>query len=138
LAGIDLASNIITIRPRMGSEAKKHLMSKLHCQLSILYGIVQVSYTRDERDTVSNSILLHVTIPPNTQDRVMFEPLFIGAQCKSLMEGDIIIWSSDDSRITIEEFEIEKDSQTSVMIVHIGSGEYEFQVGLLLYIYVIK
>ncbi len=122
----------------MGSEAKKHLMSKLHCQLSILYGIVQVSYTRDERDTVSNSILLHVTIPPNTQDRVMFEPLFIGAQCKSLMEGDIIIWSSDDSRITIEEFEIEKDSQTSVMIVHIGSGEYEFQVGLLLYIYVIK
>jgi alpha-L-rhamnosidase len=127
LAGIDISSNIITIRPRMASEAKKHLMSKLHCQLSTLYGIVQVSYTRDERDTVSNSILLHVTIPPNTQGHVMFEPLFIGAQCKTLMEDNIIIWSSDDSRITIEEFEIEKDSQTGVMTVHIGSGEYEFQ-----------
>ncbi len=122
----------------MASEAKKHLMSKLHCQLSILYGIVQVSYTRNERDTVSNSILLHLTIPPNTQGLVMFEPLFIGAKCKTLMEDDIIIWSSDDSRITIEEFKIEKDSQTGVMTVHIGSGEYEFQVRVLLYIYVIK
>jgi alpha-L-rhamnosidase len=127
LAGIDLSSNIITIRPRMASEAKKHLMSKLHCQLSTLYGIVEVSYTRDERDTVPNSILLHVTIPPNTRSRVMFEPLFIGAKCKTLMEGDSIIWSSDNSGISMEEFEIEKDSQTGVMIVHAGSGEYEFQ-----------
>jgi alpha-L-rhamnosidase len=127
LAGIDLASNTITIRPRMASEAKKHLMSKLHCQLSTLYGIVQVFYTRDERDTGSNSILLRVTIPPNTQGRVMFEPLFIGAQCKTLMEGDIIIWSSDDSRISVQGFEIEKDSRTGVMTVHVGSGEYEFQ-----------
>jgi hypothetical protein len=92
-----------------------------------LYGIVQVSYTRDERDTGSNSILLRVSIPPNIQSRVMFEPLFTGAKCKTLMEGDIIIWSSDDSTTSIEGFEIEKDSRTDVMTVHVGSGEYEFQ-----------
>ncbi len=127
LAGIDLSSNIITIRPRMASEQKKHLMSKLHCQLSTLYGLVQVSYTRDEKDTGSNSILLRVTIPPNIQGRVMFEPLFIGAKCKTLMEDDTIIWSSDDDRTNIKGFEIEYDSRTDVMTVYVGSGEYEFQ-----------
>jgi hypothetical protein len=92
-----------------------------------LYGLVQVSYTRDEKDTGSNSILLRVTIPPNIKGRVMFEPLFIGAKCKTLMEGDTIIWSSDDDRTNIKGFEIEKDSRTGVMTVYVDSGEYEFQ-----------
>jgi alpha-L-rhamnosidase len=127
LAGIDPSSNVITIRPRMASEAKKHLMSKLNCQLSTLYGIVHVSYTRDERDTVANSILLRVAIPPNAQGRVMFEPLFVGGQCKTLMEGDNVIWSSDVSSTSVEGFDIEKDSTTGLMTVHVGSGEYEFQ-----------
>jgi alpha-L-rhamnosidase len=126
LAGIDLSSNIITIRPRMASEEKKHLMPKLHCQLSTLHGVIQVSYTRDEKDTGSNSILLRVSIPPNTQGRVMFEPLFIGAKCETLMEGDILIWSSDGSRTNIKGLEIEKDARTGMMTVHVGSGEYEF------------
>ena len=94
LAGIDLSADIITIRPRMASEHKKDLMSKLDCQLSTLYGIVHVSYTRDEHDTVSNSILVRVSIPPNARSRVMFEPLFDDAQCKTLMEGgkvDLVI-----------------------------------------------
>ena len=127
LAGIDLSSNMINIRPRMASESKKHLMSKLDCQLSTLYGLVHVSYTRDERDTVANSILIRVTIPPNTQARLMFEPLFVGAQCKTLIESDKVIWSSDISTMHVEDFEIEKDSTTDLMTVHIGSGEYEFQ-----------
>jgi alpha-L-rhamnosidase len=127
LAGIDLSSNMITIRPRMASEPKKHLMSKLNCQLSTLYGLVHVSYTRDERDTVSNSILLRVSIPPNAQARVMFEPLFVGGKCKTLIEGGKMIWSSDVSSTNVEGFEIEKDSTTDLMTVHIGSGEYEFQ-----------
>jgi alpha-L-rhamnosidase len=127
LAGIDLSSNMITLRPRMASESKKHLMSKLDCQLSTLYGVVHVSYTRDEHDTVSNSILLRVTIPPNIQARVMFEPLFVGGQCKTLMEGTNIIWSSDMSTTNHQEFAVEKDSTTGLMTVHIGSGEYEFQ-----------
>jgi alpha-L-rhamnosidase len=127
LAGIDLSSNMITIRPRMASERKKHLMSKLDCQLSTLYGLVHVSYTRDERDTVSNSILLRVSIPPNAQARIMFEPLFVGGECKTLIEGGKKIWSSDVRSTNIEGFEIEKDSTTGLMTVHIGSGEYEFQ-----------
>ncbi len=127
LAGIDLSSNMITIRPRMASESKKHLMSKLDCQLSTLYGLVHVSYTRDERDTVSNSILLKVIIPPNAQARVMFEPLFVGGECKTLIEGGKMIWSSNISSINVEGFEIEKDSTTGLMTVHIGSGEYDFQ-----------
>jgi alpha-L-rhamnosidase len=127
LAGIDLSFNMITIRPRMASEAKKHLMSKLDCQLSTLYGLVHVSYTRDERDTVANSILLRVTIPPNVQARVVFEPLFVGGHCITLMEGNKIIWSSDIGTMNIEGFDIEKDSTTSLMTVHIDSGEYEFQ-----------
>jgi alpha-L-rhamnosidase len=123
LAGIDLSSNIITIRPRMVSESKKHLMSKLDCQLSTLYGIIHVSYTRDEHDTISNSILLHITIPPNTQGRIIFEPLFVGGQCKTLIENNKVIWSSDIGST----LDIEKDSTTGLMTVHIGSGEYEFQ-----------
>ncbi|CAF1081136.1 unnamed protein product [Rotaria sordida] len=127
LAGIDLSSNMITIRPRMASETKKHLMSKLDCQLSTLYGLVLVSYTRDERDTISNSILLRVTIPPNAQARIMFEPLFVGGQCKALIEGNKVIWSSDVNTMNDQGFSIEKDSTTGLMTVHIGSGQYEFQ-----------
>jgi hypothetical protein len=89
----------------MASEQKKHLMSKLNCQLRTLYGVVEVSYTLDEQDTVANSILLWVTIPPNTRGLVMFEPLFIGAKCKTLMEGDNIIWSSNDSKTNVEGFD---------------------------------
>ena len=70
LAGIELSSDMITVRPRMASEGQKHLMKKLDCQLSTFYGMVHVSYTRDERDTMANSVLLRVTIPPNAQARV--------------------------------------------------------------------
>jgi hypothetical protein len=111
----------------MASETKKHLMSKLDCQLSTLYGVVHVSYTRDERDTVSNSIRLHITIPPNARGRVMFEPLFTGGKCKILSESNQVIWSSEIGDTIVEGFEIEKDSTTDLMTVHIGSGEYEFQ-----------
>lgn len=127
LAGIDFTSDAITIRPRMASEAKKHLMKKIDCQLSTLYGLVHVSYTRDERDTIANSILLRVTIPPNAQARVMFEPLFPGAQCKTLIEGNKVLWSSDVALANNQEFEIEKDLTTDLMSVHVGSGQYEFQ-----------
>ncbi|CAF2815602.1 unnamed protein product [Rotaria sp. Silwood2] len=127
LAGIDVSSNMITIRPRMASETKKHLMPKLDCQLNTLYGLVHVSYTRDERDTIDNSILLRVTIPPNVRARVIFESLFIGGQCKILTEGHKIIWSSDVSKRNVEGFNIEKDSKTGLMTVYIGSGQYEFQ-----------
>jgi len=126
LAGIDFTSDAITIRPRMASEAKKHLMKKLDCQLSTLYGLVHVSYTRDERDTIANSILLRVTIPPNAQARVMFEPLFPGAQCKTLIEGNKVLWSSDVALANNQEFKIEKDLTTDLMSVHVGSGQYEF------------
>jgi hypothetical protein len=44
-------------------------MTKLDCQLSTLYSLVHVSYTRD---TMANSILIRVTIPPNIQSRVIF------------------------------------------------------------------
>ena len=126
LAGIDFTPNTITIRPRMASEAKKHLMKKLDCQLSTLYGLVRVSYTRDEHDTIANSILLRVTIPPNTQARVMFEPLFPGAQCKTLIESNKVLWSSDGALANNQEFKIEKDLTTNLMSVHLGSGQYEF------------
>jgi alpha-L-rhamnosidase len=127
LAGIDLSSEMITIRPRMASEAKKHLMKKLDCQLSTLYGLIHVSYTRDERDTVANSILLRVTIPPNAQACVMFEPLFPGGQCATLIEGNQVIWSSNTVVINDQKFNIEKDLATGLMSVHVGSGQYEFQ-----------
>lgn len=126
LAGIDVSSNTITIRPRMVSEQKKYLLPKLHCQLSTLYGLVEVSYTRDEHDTNPNSILLRVTIPSNTNAQIMFEPLFVGAQCKILKETGKIIWSSDLDVKNTEQFQVQKDLTNSLMTVHIGSGEYEF------------
>jgi hypothetical protein len=127
LAGIDLSLDIITIRPRMASEGKKHLMAKLDCQLSTLYGLVHVTYTRDERDTTANSILLRVTIPPNARGRVMFEPLFVGGQCATLIEGGEVIWSSDTDSTNDQKLDVEKDPVTGIMSVHIGSGQYEFQ-----------
>ena len=129
LAGIDHSSNsFITIRPRMASESKKHLMSKLDCQLSISHGLVHVSYTRDEQDTIAKSILLKVKLPPNTQGRVIFEPLFVDGKCKTLLENGRIIWSSDnDSASVVHEFEIENDPLTNLMSVYISSGESEFR-----------
>jgi alpha-L-rhamnosidase len=127
LAGIDLSSDTITIRPRMASEAKKHLMTKLDCQLSTLYGLVHISYTRNEHDTIANSILLRVTIPPNTRARVMFEPLFMGGRCLTLIESNEVIWSSDMITTNDRKFDVDKDSVTGLMTVHVGSGQYEFQ-----------
>ncbi len=111
----------------MASEKKKHLMSKLDCQLSTLYGLVHVSYTRDERDTLSNSILLRVTIPPNAQARLMFEPLFLGAECQRLIESNQLVWSSDGNATNDQHFPIEEDSTTKLMTVYLGSGQYQFQ-----------
>jgi alpha-L-rhamnosidase len=127
LAGIELSPDMITVRPRMASEANKHLMKKLDGQLSTLYGLVHVSYTRDERDTIANSILLRVTIPPNARARVMFEPLFVGGQCATLIESNKVIWSSDVGTTNHQGFGIEKDPATGLMTVHVGSGQYEFQ-----------
>jgi hypothetical protein len=89
--------------------------------------LIHISYTRDERDTIANSILLRVTIPPNARSRVMFEPLFPGGQCATLTEGGKVIWSSDNVTTNDQEFNIEKDSATDIMSVHIGSGQYEFE-----------
>jgi alpha-L-rhamnosidase len=122
LAGIDFQSDLILIRPRMVSENKKHLLSKINCQLSTLYGLVQVSYTRDERDTFANSILLRVSIPTNAKAQVVFEPLFPAARCLTLTEGNKVIWS-----IGNENKNVFHDPQTGLMSVQIGSGEYEYQ-----------
>ncbi|CAF1233336.1 unnamed protein product [Rotaria sp. Silwood1] len=75
----------------------------------------------------SNSILLRVTIPPNVQARIMFEPLFVGAQCKTLTENKKVIWSSNITAMNEQEYNVEKDSITGLMTVHIRSSQYEFQ-----------
>jgi len=102
-------------------------MAKINCQLSTLHGLVHLSYTRDERDTVGNSILLRVTIPPNTRARVIFEPLFAGSRCMTLIEGDKVIWSTNATSTHLQNIQVEQDATTSLMTVHIGSGQYEFQ-----------
>ncbi|CAF1274173.1 unnamed protein product [Adineta steineri] len=127
LAGIAISPSMITIRPRMASEGKKHLLAKLNCQLSTLYGLIQISYTRDERDTIANSILMHVTVPPNTQARVVFEPLFPNSHCQTLIEGDKVIWSANATTTHVQNFVVQREAMTGIMTVHIGSGQYEFQ-----------
>jgi alpha-L-rhamnosidase len=122
LAGIDFQSDLILIRPRMLSENKKQLLSKIDAQLSTLYGLVHVSYTRDEKDTFANSILLRVKIPTNANAKVILEPLFRGARCVTLTEGNEIIWSND-----VKKNNVLQDPQTGLMTVHIGSGEYQYQ-----------
>lgn len=121
LAGVDASSDTIIIHPRMASEAKKHLMRKLDCQLSTLHGLVRVAYTRDERDTASNSILLRVTVPVNTRARIVFEPLMVGGQCMSLRENKTVLWPDDQNR------KVQKDAATGFITVHVGSGHYEFE-----------
>jgi len=106
----------------MLSENKKQLLLKIDAQLSTLYGLVHVSYTRDEKDTFANSILLRVKIPTNANAKVILEPLFPGARCVTLTEGNEIIWSND-----VKKNNVLQDPQTGLMTVHIGSGEYQYQ-----------
>jgi hypothetical protein len=106
----------------MLSENNKHLLTKIDSQLSTLYGLVHVSYTRDERDTFANSILLRVSIPSNAQAQVIFEPLFPDARCMTLTEGNEIIWSTDNKKTNVLQ-----DPQSGLMTVQIGSGQYEYQ-----------
>jgi hypothetical protein len=53
--------------------------------------------------------------------------LFVGGQCVTLIQGGEGIWSSDPVATNHQELNVEKDSTTGVTIVHIVSGEYEFQ-----------
>ena len=122
LAGIDFQSNLILIRPRMLSEDKKQLLTKIDCQLSTLHGIVHVSYTRDERDTLPNSILLRVSIPSNAQAQIIFEPLFPSARCVTLTESNRVVWSIDK-----KDNNVFRDEKTGLMTVQIRSGDYEYQ-----------
>ena len=122
LGGIDPQSDLILIHPRMVSEDKKHLLSKVDCQLSTLYGVVHVTYTRDARDTITNSILLRVTVPTNARAKVVFEPLFPGARCMMLMESNQVIWSIRDKKTNVLQ-----DPETGLMTTEIGSGEYQYQ-----------
>ncbi|CAF4992795.1 unnamed protein product [Rotaria socialis] len=106
----------------MLSENKKHLLTKIDCQLSTLYGLVHVSYTRDESDTFANSILLRVSIPSNAQAQVIFEPLYPGARCVTIMENHEVIWSIDS-----KDNSVFHDVNTGLMTRQVGSGDYEYQ-----------
>jgi hypothetical protein len=57
----------------------------------------------------------------------MFEPLFVGGQCATLIEGNGVIWSFDAVTTNHQEFIVEKDLATGLMTVYIGSGQYQFQ-----------
>ncbi|UJR07843.1 hypothetical protein I4U23_012126 [Adineta vaga] len=127
LAGIDFDTNSIIIHPRMASEDQKYLLPKIDCQLNTLYGLVHVAYTRDDRDIVANSIRIRVRIPVNTQARVIFEPLFPGAKCVRIIEGNELVWSTK-SDSTVQQRNIEMESDTGLMFARIGSGQYEYQV----------
>jgi len=127
LAGIELLPDRINIRPRMLSEQNKDLMKKLDCELSTLNGLIHISYTRHEQDTEPNSILIRLQIPPNTKATLQFEPLFPGAQCSKLIENKQLIWSEDSIVTNQREFFIEKDYETDLMSIQLGSGQYEFQ-----------
>ncbi len=64
---------------------------------------------------------------PNARARLMFEPLFAGGQCTTLIESNKLIWSSNTVHTNHREFDVEEDSKTGLMTVYIGSGQYEFQ-----------
>ena len=127
LAGIELTPDLIVIRPRMLSENKKHLLLKMDCQLSTLYGLVHIAYTRDEHQLPANTIRLRLNIPPNTQARVIFEPLFPRARCIKLIEGDESIWPMS-SDLSPQRHNIDSDPASGLMIAHISSGQYEYEI----------
>ncbi len=51
----------------------------------------------------------------------------VGGLCVILTEGGKVIWSSDGVSSHSEEFVVERDPETGLMSVHVGSGQYEFQ-----------
>ena len=84
--------------------------------------MVHVTYTRDEQDTFPNSILLRVSVPTNANAKVILEPLFPGARCVTLTEGNEILWSKE-----VKKSNVLQDPHTGLMTVEIGSGEYQYQ-----------
>jgi len=54
-------------------------------------------------------------------------PLFVDEQCTTLIEDNKVIWSPDTIIKNHREFDVEKDSTRSLMAIHIGSGQYQFQ-----------
>ncbi|CAF0783806.1 unnamed protein product [Adineta ricciae] len=127
LVGIDYQSDLIIIRPRMVSERKKYLLDRVACQLSTLYGLIHISYTRNENDTFANSILLRITIPSNTRSKLIFEPLFPHARCVMLTEGDRVIWHDALDAVVDKDETVFYDSNKQLLTVQTNSGHYEYQ-----------
>lgn len=100
--------------------------------MNTLYGLIHVSYTRDERDTVAYSILFRVTISPNAHTQVTFETLFVGAQCATLFEGNKVIWSPDITVTNSREFFVENDS-TDGLITNLFTTQIEKNSGMIFF-----
>lgn len=124
LAGFNLQSNLILIRPKMISEDLKDLLLSIDCQLDTQYGLLRLSYTRDQ---IPNSIIIRVTIPVNIQAKLIFEPLFVGAKCLKLIEGNEMIWSKN-LNISFKAYPIEIDPISDFVSVEINSGRYQYQI----------
>lgn len=127
LAGFDFTQDSIIIRPRMLSEEKKHLLSKIDCQLNTIYGLVHLAYTRDKEDVIPNSIHLTLHVPINLNADLILEPLFSGARCSQIVEDDQLIWSVHSS-ISPQSSNIQTHSEDHLVTIHLRSGQYQYRI----------
>ena len=127
LAGIDFINGSIQIRPRMLSEAKKHLLNRMDCQVNTIYGPIHLAYTRDETYLSPNAIQLRLNLPANSRAQLVLEPLFPQAQCVRLIENGQVLWSID-APSTHRTSHVDLSPSLDLVTIRLGSGQHQYEV----------
>ena len=131
VAGIQLnALDELVVRPRMALDSA--LMPTLAAEVVTLKGSVAVEYER----SVEGAIDMTVTIPVNSNGRVVFEPLVGGGRCQSIKEGESVLYRraavqghrhvASDVDAVEGVVGVLEEVDTGVMHVQLTAGTYKF------------
>ena len=131
VAGVRLnALQEVEVRPRMPLDLT--LSPSLAAEVVTVKGSVHVQYER----SAAGAIDLTVTIPLNTNGRVVFEPLLAGGRCSLLKEGESVLYRRAAAQnrhaavAAVDEVAgvaaVAEEADTGVMHVQLGAGTYRF------------
>jgi len=129
VAGVSLnALKEVVVRPRMAVDMA--LMPVVAAEVVTVKGSVRVEYER----SVEGAIDMTVTVPANTNARVVFEPLLQSGRCQLIKEGESVLYrrASQHRHAKVEVDEVtgvvavEEEADSGVMHVQLTSGTYKF------------
>jgi alpha-L-rhamnosidase len=144
LAGIHLNGlQTIDIAPRMAITTEgAMLLPYVTAEVQTIKGGVFVDWSRDDarfdfnEDSDDATLSVSVTIPPNTNARVHFEPLRTDSHCTLLTEGTETVLFKEGMNIMEANSLLEngngitllEETATGKVIAHVQSGSYTFNV----------